>query len=243
MSDHDPSGYDLYNPTEEHEMLRRMVREFVEREVELPQIDVSATQGALEEHPAVSEVVVIPRAPRPGQIRLVAYIVRDEAEEATVSELRRYVKAKLAADQVPASFQDVDEIPRDEEGEVRADQLHDPFADDDSFVAPRTPAEILVGEIWREVLGVEAVSVYDNFFDIGGHSLLSMRVVNKVAKKTTVRLNQAIMVLQTLEQIAGEVEKQGGAPTAEEPSSSGEPESAVTGDGLFRRLRKSVFKG
>ncbi|MDH3592766.1 MAG: polyketide synthase dehydratase domain-containing protein, partial [Planctomycetota bacterium] len=227
---------------------------------ELPEIDVSAAREALAAHPAVADVEILPRMPRPGQIRLVAYVVRDDDHDATVSELRRHVKAAVPKDQVPASFEDVDDIPRDEDGRPRADALPDPFADDESFVAPRSPAEHIVGDIWKEILGVEAVSVYDNFFDIGGHSLLSMRVVNKVDKKTGVRLNQAIMVLQTLEQIAAEVEKQGGAPSADaaadatieagveggDAAVSTGPDSAETtaeDTGLFGRLRRSVFKG
>jgi surfactin family lipopeptide synthetase A/lichenysin synthetase A len=96
-----------------------------------------------------------------------------------------------------------------------------------------------VAAIWREVLGVERVGLHDNFFDIGGHSLLGVRVISRIEKQLGVRLNQAIMVLQTLEQIAQECERRAGTIVAAEPSR----ETPVQGLGrkLFSAVRDAVF--
>jgi acyl carrier protein len=110
----------------------------------------------------------------------------------------------------------------------------------DDHVAPRTETEKVIAEIWKEVLGIGRVSVYDNFFDAGGHSLLAVRVVTRIDKKLGVRLNQAIMVLQTLEQIAAECDKRRGpssgasAPPEKTPPA---PEGGGLGKKLFNALR------
>ncbi len=67
--------------------------------------------------------------------------------------------------------------------------------------------EQAIAEVWRDVLGIERIGIHDNFFDIGGHSLLAVRVITRIDKRLGVRLNQANMVLQTLEQLAAECAK------------------------------------
>jgi acyl carrier protein len=72
---------------------------------------------------------------------------------------------------------------------------------------PRTSTERLVAEAWREALGLERVSVQDNFFDLGGHSLLSMRVLARLERSLGLRLNPRDMIFQTLEQFAAMCEE------------------------------------
>jgi hypothetical protein len=141
---------------------------------------------------------------RRGERRVVVFVVHRPAEDATVTELRRFVKGKVDMDWVPREFVELDALPRDARGEVDAAALPDPFSDDDGHVAPRTPTEKLIADIWQDVLGVKRVGLHDNFFDIGGHSLLAIRAITAVRRHTGAQLNQAIMVLQTLEQVARE---------------------------------------
>ena len=77
-------------------------------------------------------------------------------------------------------------------------------------VEPRTPMERLVAGIWTEALGVPRVSVHDNFFDLGGHSLLSMRVLARVEKAIGLSLNPRELIFQTLEQFASACEAAAG---------------------------------
>jgi acyl carrier protein len=70
------------------------------------------------------------------------------------------------------------------------------------FVGPSSPLELLIAEIWQEALGIERVSIYDNFFDLGGHSLLSAEVIAKIQQKTKIRVNPADVMRQTLGQLA-----------------------------------------
>jgi acyl transferase domain-containing protein len=160
-------------------------------------------EAALRAHPAVADAYAV-AGTRRGERRVVVFVVHRPAEEATVTELRRFVKGKVDMDWVPREFVELDALPRGARGEVDAAALPDPFSDDDVHVAPRTPTEKLIADIWQDVLGVKRVGLHDNFFDIGGHSLLAIRAITAVRRRTGAQLNQAIMVLQTLEQVARE---------------------------------------
>ncbi len=146
---------------------------------------------------------------------MIAHFVPDYDHDITVSELRRYAKKALKSGSVPQQFIELDEMPIDEQGAIDRLQLTDPFAPEDTYIAPRTSTERALAKIWQDTLGIDKVGLNENFFDIGGHSLLSIRIIVRVDKKFGVRLDQATMVLHTLEQIASEIDEQRG--TVEEP--------------------------
>jgi acyl carrier protein len=75
-------------------------------------------------------------------------------------------------------------------------------------VAPQTPTEVRIAEVWQRVLGVSEISTADNFFDIGGHSLLSMRVVAEIDRVIGAKLNPRVMFLESLKQIAAQCDRQ-----------------------------------
>lgn len=173
----------------------------------LPVLPLDTVEQALVAHDAVHAAVVMQRADRTGSVRLVAYVHLHPTARATVSELRRALKKALPAHLVPSVFQLVDIWPQHADGTVNRDELPDPFGTADDFIAPRTDTEQAIAEVWRDVLGIERIGIHDNFFDIGGHSLLAVRVITRIDKRLGVRLNQANMVLQTLEQLAAECAK------------------------------------
>jgi acyl carrier protein len=111
--------------------------------------------------------------------------------------------------------------------------LPDPFAAEDDHVAPRTDAEKLIADIWRELLGVDRVSLHDNFLDIGGHSLLALRAISRIGKKTGVRLSPSALNLQTLEQIAASINVQrtesAAAPNAARAAADARPQPTLSG--------------
>lgn len=189
------------------DLRRPPTRDHRPAEAEEPTLPVGEIEAVLVTHETVQACAVMQRRNRPGELKLVAYVLFQPGEQATVSDLRRFLKARLAETMVPSSFVEVEELPRTPDGAIDRSALPDPFGAVDDSVAPRTETERVIAGIWKEVLGVERISVHDNFFDAGGHSLLAVRVVVKIEKKIGVRLNQAIMVLQTLEQIAAECDK------------------------------------
>ncbi len=171
---------------------------------EPPPVDVSEVEAVLATHEAVHTVVVTARHERAGTLRVTAFVVFELGEQATVSEIRRYLRGKVPDDLVPQHLVELDELPLGGDGKVDRAALPDPFAAQDDFVGPRTEMEYGIARIWMELLGVAKLSVYDNFLDVGGHSLLAMRAVSRIAKQTGVRLNPSVMTLHTLEQIAAE---------------------------------------
>ncbi len=204
-----------------------------------PTLPLHEIEAVLSTHEVVSQCVVLQRMNRPGELKLVAYVVFAPGESATVSDLRRFLKSRLPEHMVPSTFVEQDALPLKVDGAVDREALPDPFGAADDYVAPRSDTEKLIAEIWKEVLGIGRVSVYDNFFDAGGHSLLAVRVVTRIDKKLGVRLNQAIMVLQTLEQIAAECDKRRGSqPGSATPDAPPAPESSGgLGKKLFNALR------
>ena len=126
------------------------------------------------------------REDKPGEKRLVAYVVSAQ-EAVSPSELRQHLKQTLPEYMVPAIFMKLDALPLTPNGKVDRRALPVPEGSqpqvETDFVAPRSPYEDAVAEIWRDSLGLEQVGIYDNFFDLGGHSLLATKIVSRL--KTT----------------------------------------------------------
>ncbi|HEV3050026.1 MAG TPA: amino acid adenylation domain-containing protein, partial [Longimicrobium sp.] len=141
-------------------------------------IEPGEIEGALRRHAAVRECVVVAREDVPGEKRLVAYVVGDV--EAGV--LREHLLRELPEYMVPSAFVLLDALPLTPNGKLDRKALPAPdFAPaEDRYVAPRTPVEEALAEIWAEVLRLDRVGVKESFFELGGHSLLATRVVSRV---------------------------------------------------------------
>jgi acyl carrier protein len=115
---------------------------------------------------------------------LVAYVISKQEPAATAHELRRFLKEKLPDYMVPSAFVFLDSLPLTPNGKVDRGAL--PARDRNraalrqSYVAARTPIEEKLAKIWGEVLRLEHVSIYDNFFDLGGHSLKATQVMSQL---------------------------------------------------------------
>jgi amino acid adenylation domain-containing protein len=172
-------------------------------------IELGEIEATLDRHDAIRASVVIAREDKPGDKRLAAYFLADSAEVPTSSELRKYMQERLPEYMVPSFFIKLDEFPLTASGKIDRKRLPEPdglrtLSED--FVAPATPMERMVATIWQQVLGVDHISAFDNFFDLGGHSLLSMRVINEIENRTGKRLSPREMVFQTLTEIAASCE-------------------------------------
>ena len=138
-------------------------------------IELGEIEHALASHDGVREAVVISREDTPGDPRLVAYVVGNTSLEA----LTAHLKKRLPVYMVPSAFVVLDELPLTSNGKVDRKALPLPEGGrqlEQAYVAPSSDTEQCLATIWRDVLGIEQVGVYDNFFDLGGHSLLLMRV-------------------------------------------------------------------
>jgi acyl carrier protein len=155
-------------------------------------IELGEIEEVLTQHPAVQEAVAIAREDVPGEKQLVAYLVTDAAQTVTVSEMRSFLQEKLPDYMVPSVFLFLDALPLTPNSKV--DRLALPKPENHrpdlqvAFVAPETELERTIAAVWQEVLRVEQVGVHDNFFDLGGHSLLIVQVHNKLRERLGVEL-------------------------------------------------------
>jgi acyl carrier protein len=132
----------------------------------------------------VRRAAILVREDRPGDRRLVAYVVGQGGEPLDLAQLRAYLADRLPDHMVPGAFVALDDLPLDPNGKVDRRALPAPAevaAPPRETVAPRTAMEELVAGVWSHVLGVETVGVHDDFFDLGGHSLLATRLVSRLA--------------------------------------------------------------
>lgn len=172
-------------------------------------IELGEIEAALATHEDLKQVVVTVRADETGDARIVAYVVHRGDAAPTSSELRKHLRTSLPEHMIPHFFVELAAIPLTQNGKVDRRALPDPFdaPREEASAPPSTETEVLVAEIWRDVLNVPAVGLRDNFFDLGGHSLLSMQVIHRLAARTGHRLNPRSMVYGNLQQVAAECER------------------------------------
>lgn len=160
-------------------------------------IELDEIESVLSKHDRVRECVVLARDDEAwGEKRLIAYVVAEPGSEPGVIEMRGYIQQHLPEYMVPSVFVTLDELPLTRNGKVDRRALPAPDlsrALSEESIAPRTPAEQVVANIFAEVLRVEKVGINDNFFDLGGHSLLATQLISRVVK-----VFQVDVPLQTL---------------------------------------------
>ncbi|BAY78557.1 amino acid adenylation [Nostoc linckia NIES-25] len=146
-------------------------------------IELGEIEALITSHPAIWESVVVVREDEPGDKRLVAYVVPQKEQSPTVPELRQFLKAKLPEYMMPSAIVLLESLPLTSNGKVDRRAL--PTHELDStlrelYVAPRTPTEEMLAQIWAQVLKVEQVGIHDNFFELGGHSLLATQLLSRI---------------------------------------------------------------
>ncbi|MBV9790507.1 MAG: amino acid adenylation domain-containing protein, partial [Chloroflexi bacterium] len=193
-------------------------------------IELGEIETALLEHPAVREAVVVARPNAQGLLRLVAYVVGEQknketkeqsstttplllpqrekgpGDEGLAAHLRSFLGARLPDYMVPSAFVVLDALPLTPNGKLDRRALPEPQAErldaTRAVTLPQTPAETALAAIWREVLGVEQIGIHDNFFALGGDSILSLLVVSR-AQQAGLRLTPRQMFQhQTIAELA-----------------------------------------
>ncbi|MEH2433564.1 MAG: amino acid adenylation domain-containing protein [Nostoc sp.] len=147
-------------------------------------IELGEIETALWQHPDVQEVVVIAKEFSPSEQRIIAYVVlKPESSDTNIGDLRRFLKQKLPDYMIPSRFVQLSALPLTANGKVDRKALPVPVQTlnaNEKFVAPRTPIEERVAEIWSNVLGLKNIGVHDNFFALGGHSLLAFQILCRI---------------------------------------------------------------
>ncbi len=147
-------------------------------------IELGEIETVLKQHPAVPDCVVVVREDVPGDMRLVAYVVLAHEPGSVIGELRGFLREKLPEYMIPSAFVRINELPLTRHGKVNRQALPAPESERPelhaAYIAPRTKIEQTIATLWQEVLRVEKVGMDDNFFDLGGHSLLMVQVHSRL---------------------------------------------------------------
>nr|UBH04476.1 NosD [Desmonostoc muscorum CCALA 125] len=176
-------------------------------------IELGEIEELLNQHSDVQAVSVIAREDNPGDKRLVAYVVGHKQHPPTINQLRSFLSSQLPQYMIPHAFVMLESLPLTPNGKVDRRALKAPDSREGleiSFVAPRSPIEEILTQIWTQTLKVDQVGIYDNFFELGGHSLLATQLVSRIrtwfkvelplreffARKTVAELAQVIGQLQ-----------------------------------------------
>jgi len=147
-------------------------------------IELGEIVSVLREVAGVRDALVTVRGEDKREPRLVAYAVSEAGTDLSIAELRQHLRRQLPDYMVPSGFVILDQIPLTVSGKVDrqalpdADHEHSDMAA--NYVAPRSETENVITQIWQQVLDVKKLGIHDNFFDLGGHSLLMVQVYNKL---------------------------------------------------------------
>ncbi len=198
-------------------------------------IELRAISTLLATHPAIAEAAAAIRDRAPGDAAIVAYIVPKRGQAYTETDLRRHLRKRLPESMVPSDFMELDAIPRAADGSVAGAKLPTPFVVQERvYRAPTTDGQRELALIWEQALKIPRVGLDDNFFDLGGHSLLCFQVIEEVERRTRVRLHPRSMLLEPLEQVAAILD------TPREPTPAPRTEDKSVAGRVFGRLKKLV---
>ncbi len=175
-------------------------------------IELGEIEAVLREHPAVAEAAVVADGAGSDR-RLVACVVADPHPPGLAAELRQSLAARLPVHMVPAAVTFLDALPRTPNGKLdrgalaRLASMQEPELQG-VYVAPRTPVEELLAQIWSDLLGLRQAGIHDDFFDLGGHSLKATQLRSRVRASLGVDLPlRSFFEAPTIAQLAGRLEQ------------------------------------
>jgi len=179
-------------------------------------IESGEIEAMMLKYPGVRESVVIVRNEDSAEKRLIGYVV--SSEPVSTADVRAFLKEKLPEYMVPAAIVSLDALPLTTNGKINRSALPDMTGDTETYTAPQTATQKTLASVWASVLGLKIVGIHDDFFDIGGQSLLIMRVQSRIRDifQVELPLNQLFevrtiaelaQVLVKYESVPGQIEK------------------------------------
>jgi amino acid adenylation domain-containing protein len=165
-------------------------------------IEPGEVEAALRECPDVAQAVVMAREDRPGEKRLVGYVVAAPGQSIDPGEMRRRLAERLPDNMVPAAIVGLEALPLTPNGKIDRKALPEPeLASTSAWWAPRNPKEEVLCALFAEALGLERVGINDNFFELGGHSLVATRLASLA--RATLGIDLSIRSLFETPTVAG----------------------------------------
>ncbi|GCE05927.1 non-ribosomal peptide synthetase [Dictyobacter aurantiacus] len=191
-------------------------------------IELGEIEATLNQHAAIAESVVVARDDAMGNKRLVAYLVPEQSgQQPAIEELRAFLKQQLPDYMVPGAFVFMDALPLSPNGKVKRDALPEPDSDrpdlEVAYVAPRTPTEQKLAEIWTQILGLQRVGVHDNYFDLGGASIQALEIVARANAADLPLALEMLFEFQTIAELATAIDAR-----QAEPEAAAKPETTMS---------------
>lgn len=174
-------------------------------------IELGEIEARLNQIDNIAQSAVIVHEPAPGDQRLVAFVTNSEGEQTQISALRKALRVDLPDYMVPQQFVVLDAMPLTPNGKIDRKALQPQEAggrSTEEAEAPRTETEQTIAQIWRDLIGGEAIGREANFFSAGGHSLLAVKAAARMEKQLGIEVTASMLVLETLSQIAESAEQQ-----------------------------------
>ncbi len=174
-------------------------------------VETAEVEAAIVDHPAVRQAVVRVLRDDAGQATLAAYVVPREGAALTSRELDRVLRTRLPLHMIPTALAILGSLPLTTSGKLNVQALppisRSPRSGGSTeYRKPRTQIEILLANIWEELLGVGPVGVHDDFFDLGGHSLLAIQMMDRAEKVCGLRVPLSTLLRgATIEQLTAEM--------------------------------------
>jgi len=170
-------------------------------------IELGEIESVIAEQDSITHACVVVREVKIGDPRIYAYIVPAPGKRITPTEIRKKIRQKLPDYMIPQYFIEMDQLPLMPNGKIDKKALPSPFATqphETERIAPRDNKEEFLAKIWADVLDISPnqISVHDNFYEIGGHSLLSMQVIFRLRDITKTKINVRDIVFYSLAQLA-----------------------------------------
>ncbi len=156
----------------------------------------------------IKQVVVVVREDQPNDPRLVAYFVPQAGRQAAPERIRESLQLELPGYMIPQYFVELENLPQTANGKIDRKQLPAPSSArvTPALTSPSSESQLLIAQLWRELLEVDELGLQDNFFNLGGHSLLVIQVIAKVEQACGVRLSPQDFLVGTLEQLAAKLD-------------------------------------
>ncbi len=208
-------------------------------------IELGEIETVLSEHVKIKQAAVDVKEERAGDQRLAAYYLLADGHRTTATELRKHLRESLPDYMIPQHFVELEKMPLTPNGKVDKKSLPSLFGKsqiDDQYEPPSSDAEQAMAAIWRDVIGVEKIGRHDNFFDVGGHSLLAIQVVGRARDELGSDVSLRMLVSDSLSQIVKQLELPDASAPSDKSPDAPEMTSQVKSKGsLIGRLKSKVF--
>ncbi len=149
-------------------------------------IELGEIESVLRKNEKHTDVAVIAKSMGDGDIALCAYLVSEE--QLNFENIKRDLSERLPNYMVPTYITQIEKIPVTDNGKLNKRQLPEIKVESKVYVAPKDDTEVMLTQIFENILSIESVGANDNFFEIGGHSLNALRIINEIENKSGVRI-------------------------------------------------------